>query len=160
MSSALALLAAREASVLVTAKSDRLARRLHDLYGLMDLGYRQGWEIRTADRLVDTTTEQGRLLAALSGFVAEFEGRLISSRTADALAAKKAQGARLGGPISTPPATRERIRVLRLDGLTMEAIAATLNAEGLPTASGKAWTWHNVRRVTTSLALDDQAAAR
>ena len=43
----------------------------------------------------------------------EFEREMIAQRTKDALQAKKACGARLGGPIRLPAETRARVRVLR-----------------------------------------------
>jgi DNA invertase Pin-like site-specific DNA recombinase len=159
MASALADLDAYRAGVLVTAKADRLTRSNLDLYGLMDRSYRAGWCIRTADRLVDTCSGDGEMLAAVAGLVASQERKLIAARTRDALQAKKARGERLGPPIRTPEATRQRVRALLAAGATMQATAARLNAEGLTTATGKAWTWQNVQRVRNSLRLDDDAAA-
>ncbi len=157
MASALADLDAYRAGVLVTAKADRLTRSNLDLYGLMDRSYRASWCIRTADGLVDTCSGDGEVLAAVAGLIASQERKLIAARTSDALQAKKARGERLGAPIQTPEATRQRIRALLAAGTTMEGTAATLNAEGLTTATGKAWTWQNVQRVRNSLRHDDLA---
>lgn len=159
MSSALADLDAYRAGVLVTAKADRLTRSNLDLWGLMDRSYRAGWCIRTADRLVDTSTADGEMLAAVAGLVASQERKLIAARTRDALQAKKSRGDRLGAPTRTPEATRQRVRALLAAGMTMQATAATLNAEGIPTATDKAWTWQNVQRMRNSLRHDDEAAA-
>lgn len=81
-------------------------------------------------------------------------------RTGDALAAKKAQGARHGRPVSADamPA-RARLRELLRDRLPLTTIAATLNAEGYTTATGLQWTWRHVHRPRDSLALDDLARA-
>jgi len=159
MAEALALLANGAVGVLVAAKADRLTRKNADLYALMDRSAREGWCIRTADRLVDTCSDSGRLMASVAGLFAEQERALVRARTTAALQAKKARGDRLGAPVRTAAGTRDRIRVLRLEGMTMEAVAKRLNDEGLPTPSGRSWTWQNVRRVTASLALDDQTAA-
>lgn len=158
IASALADLDAYRAGVLVTAKADRLTRSNLDLYGLMDRSYRAGWCIRTADGLVDTCSGDGEVLAAVAGLIASQERKLIAARTSDALQAKKARGERLGAPITTPEATRQRIRSLLAAGTTMEATAATLNAAGVTTATGKAWTWQNVQRVRNSLRHDDLAS--
>lgn len=158
MASALADMDAFRAGVLVTAKFDRLTRSNLDLYELMDRSYRAGWCIRTADGLVDTCSGDGELLAAVAGIVASQERKLIAARTRDALQAKKARGERLGGPIRTPEATRQRIRSLLAAGATMETTAATLNAERVTTATGKVWTWQNVQRVRNSLRHDDLAS--
>jgi len=80
------------------AKLDRLSRDVHFISGLM------------AERVQFVVTELGadvdpfplHLYAAL----AEKERRLISQRTRDALAAKKAQGKRLGNPNLVAAATK------------------------------------------------------
>jgi hypothetical protein len=74
--------------------------------------------------------------------LAEKERRLISQRTKDALAAKKAQGVRLGGlnagVIRARDEARARAEALRpilaeLAGKSARAIAAELNAHAVPT---------------------------
>lgn len=157
MAAALALLATAQAGVLIAARPDRLTRVTSDLYQLMDLSARQGWCIRTTDGVVDTCTENGLQMARVAGLFAEQERRLISSRTSAALQAKKAQGHRLGRKVTTPPATRQRIRDLRLAGTTMQEIAAILNAEGVTTVNGRPWSWQNIQRTISSLQLDDRA---
>jgi DNA invertase Pin-like site-specific DNA recombinase len=160
MAHALDLLASGEAGLLVAARADRLTRKTADLYALMDQSSREGWCIRTADGVVNTCSESGRLMAQVAGLFAEQERRLISSRTKAALQAKKASGGRLGAPVRTAEPTRARVRELRHEGLTMAEIAGRLNADGVTTATGRPWTWQNVRRVTASLALDDAAPGR
>lgn len=147
--------------MLVSARADRLTRVNADLYALMDTSARQGWCIRTADRIVDTCTESGRMMAAVAGLFAQQERALISARTKAAKEVQKARGVRLGSKaIRTPERTRQRLRTLRSDGLTMQETAVRLTAEGLLTATGKPWTWQNVQRVEASLRLDDEAARR
>ncbi len=124
----------------------------------MDLSAREGWCIRTADGVVDTCSESGKLMAKVAGLFAEQKRRLISARTSAALQAKKAQGHRLGRKVTTAPSTRQRIRELRLAGTTMQGVAAILNEEGITTVTGKPWSWQNVQRVCNSLQLDDQTA--
>lgn len=161
MAEALDLLRGQQASVLVSARADRLTRVNADLYALMDVSAKQGWCIRTADKIVDTCTESGRMMAAVAGLFAQQERALISARTRAAKQVQKAQGIRLGAKtITTPEATRQRLRSLRAEGLTMQQTAEQLTAEGLLTATGRAWTWQNVQRVEASLRLDDVAAQR
>lgn len=159
MGAALAMLASGEATILIAAKIDRLSRAQVDLYSLMDQAHREGWTIRTADAVLDTGSPNGKLMAAVAGLFSELERDLIRTRTRDAMAALQAQGVRLGAPVTTPSSVRDRIRELRVQGLTLAGIADTLNAEGLRTAQGCPWRGPNVGRVVESLRRDDHAAA-
>jgi hypothetical protein len=71
--------------------------------------------------------------------VAECEGDIIAQRTGAALHALRAQGKPISRPAAADhPELRDRIRQMREDGMTFQAIADTLNAEGLPTLRGGA----------------------
>ncbi len=160
MARALRLLDACEAGALVASKVDRIARDLHDLTGLLRRADDDGWGCVALDIGVDTTTPVGRMLVGILGSVAEWERATIRQRTRDALAAKKATGARLGRPVSveSEPA-RARLRELLHERKTFAAIATTLNDEGFTTPTGLAWSWRAVQRTRDSLALDDLALA-
>ena len=67
---------------------------------------------------------------------APFERRLISQRTRQALAAKRAQGVRLGRPPRMSQYAIEPIRRERAAGHSLAAIANGLNADRIPTAQG------------------------
>lgn len=157
MGAALRMLREGTVGVLIVSKVDRLSRSNADFYATLDRANREGWAIRSACGLLDTTSGQGRILAGIAAFLAEIERQMIADRTRSALAALQRQGARLGAPVSTPEWVRQRIRALRLSGLTLAAIAAELNAEGVTTATGREWSGPNVRRVVESLRLDDAA---
>jgi DNA invertase Pin-like site-specific DNA recombinase len=157
MREALTLLDSGEAGALVVAKLDRCSRDTHDFTGLLRKAKGEGWAFVALDLGVDTSTPVGRMVAEIMVAVGQWERDVIRQRTKDALAAKKAAGARLGRPIQTDSAVRQRIRDLRHSGLSLQAIADTLNAEGIQTVTGCAWTWHNVRRTVESLRLDDAA---
>src|SRR5438445_1690748 len=102
----------------------------------MDQARRQGWALIALDLGVDTTTPAGEMMANVLATFAQFERRLIGQRTKDALAVKKAQGVRLGRPPVLPKPIVSRIIKMRERGATLDAIAETLNAEGVPTAHG------------------------
>jgi DNA invertase Pin-like site-specific DNA recombinase len=81
----------------------------------------------------------------------QYERRLISQRTRDALAAKRARGERLGAAPGLPWEITRRIIDERADGRTFQAIADGLMADGIPTARGKTrWFPATIKAVTTS----------
>lgn len=74
--------------------------------------------------------------------------RAIGQLTREALAAKRAEGVRLGRPRTIPPEVIARILALRQAGRSLPAIAEELNAEGVPTAHGGArWYPSTIARV-------------
>ena len=90
----------------------------------------------------------------------EFERDLVSERTTAALAHKAAQGERVGQiPMGSrlaadgvhliedagEQATLGDLRAMRAAGSTWQAIADALNARGVTTKKGKAWTWQTAR---------------
>jgi DNA invertase Pin-like site-specific DNA recombinase len=78
----------------------------------------------------------------------QFERRLISQRTKEALAAKKASGVRLGRPPTVPQAVVRRIQRLRSRGMSLRAIADQLNEAEVPTAPGrKEWYAATIRGI-------------
>jgi DNA invertase Pin-like site-specific DNA recombinase len=130
-----------EARGLVVAKLDRLSRSMLDFTSVMATAQKQGWALVALDCAVDTTTPAGEAMANVLATFAQFERRLISQRTREALAVKRAQGVRLGRPLAMPAKIRRRIRRDHEHGATLTAIAAALNREGVPTAHGGA-RWH------------------
>ena len=90
--------------------------------------------------LADTSTPTGEAMANMLPTFAQFERRLISQRTREALAIKRANGVRLGRP-PTVPQTIVRIQRQRDRGDSLRAIAESLNRDNVPTAQGGA-RWH------------------
>lgn len=139
------------ARVLVVAKLDRLSRSLLDFAALMERANRQGWGIVALDCPVDTTTPAGEAMAGVLAIFAQFERRLIGQRTREALAAKRANGVRLGRPRSLSRSVRERILAEYEAGSSLTTIAARLNAERIPTAQGgRQWWPSTIRAVLTT----------
>jgi len=156
LSEALDVLANGDASALIVSKLDRLARSVHDFAGLVRVAEREGWGIVALDLGVDMTTPTGGLLANVTASVAEWERRIISVRTSEALAQRRAAGVRLGRPRSLDPAVADRIRSRREKGATLQGIADELNADAITTPSGRTWSPALVRKV----ALQDPGDAR
>src|SRR5271156_1913008 len=146
-----ALAQARKAKCpVVVAKLDRLSRDVHFISGLMA----QRVPFIVAELGADADPFMLHIYAAL----AEKERHLIADRTRAALAAKKAQGAKLGnrtklGEARAKSATANRagadafaanvlpvVRQIQASGATtLRAIAEALNARGIRTARGGQW---------------------
>jgi DNA invertase Pin-like site-specific DNA recombinase len=121
-----------------------------DFTGLMAKAQKQGWALVALDCAVDTTTPAGEAMANVLATFAQFERRLISQRTRDALAVKKAQGVRMGRPATLPTRVVRRIQRERAKGKTFAAIADRLNADRVPTAQGgRLWYPATVRHVAS-----------
>lgn len=161
--------ARRHRAALVVSKVDRLTRSVAFLSRLLESGV----EIRFAD-LPSIEGATGRFMLQQMVAVAELEAGLISARTKRALAAAKSAGTVLGSfrgkSLTTEhraasAAARQRvassradlaptIRALQAAGHTsLRAIAAGLNATGIPTARGSGeWSAVQVARVLARLA--------
>ena len=112
----------------MAAKLDRLSRSMIDFTALMATAQKQGWALVALDCAVDTTTPAGEAMANVLATFAQFERRLISQRTREALAVKRSQGVRLGRPPTLAARTVSRIRREREQGKTLAAIADGLTA--------------------------------
>jgi len=138
LSSALEAVSQGRADVLVVAKLDRLSRSLVDFAGLLVRAQEEAWNLVALDLGVDLSTPAGEFLASVMASAAQWERRIIGSRTREALEAKRASGVRLGRPSQIDSAVRLRIKTLRDAGQTLQSIADDLNGVGVPTARGAA----------------------
>lgn len=151
MAAALATVAAGQADVIVAAKLDRFSRSVTDFAGLIERAKRGGWALAALDVDIDMTTPTGELMATVIAAMAQYERRLIGQRTRDALAAKRAEGVRLGRPRQLPADVVARIVARRGEGASMSAIARELNTDDVPTAQGgKMWRQSSVAAVLRS----------
>jgi DNA invertase Pin-like site-specific DNA recombinase len=144
---ALDALAAGDASALVVAKLDRLSRSMLDFAGLMATAQKQSWALVALDVQVDTTSPSGEAMAHMLATFSQFERRLISERTKQALAQKRADGVRLGAPPEIASSVATRIKDERAAGGTLREIAERLNRDGVPTARGGRWYASTLQRV-------------
>jgi DNA invertase Pin-like site-specific DNA recombinase len=163
LQSLLARCRAGEVGHVIVWKLDRLTRRTRHLLNLVeDLFLARGIELHSVSESLDTSTPHGRFVLTLFGGLAQMERELIVERTRSALAYKREQGE----PTSHPPlgfasrGRRQRMapvpeeleavhRLLELwrAGRSYRSIAASLNAEGVPTKQGRRWHHTTVSKV-------------
>jgi DNA invertase Pin-like site-specific DNA recombinase len=151
---AAALKAARKLkSPIIVAKLDRLSRDVHFISGLMSH--------KTPFIVAELGADADPFMLHLYAALAEKERAMISRRTKDALAAKKAQGVKLGGlnakGIQNRDEAKERAEQLRpifteLTGRSARAIAAALNERKIATPTGGKWYAATVIRVQKRIA--------
>lgn len=147
LAAALTALEHGEAQLLVVAKMDRLSRSVLDFASIMQKAQREGWVLLALDSPADLTTPGGEAMAGVMAVFAQLERRLIGQRTREALAKRREAGVTLGRPRFIASGVEESIRVYRNEGMTLRQIAARLDSDGVPTASGGMWWASSVHRV-------------
>ncbi len=139
---------AREADGLIVAKLDRLTRSVREFAELLERARANDWRLIILDLGVDTTTPAGEAMAGMVSVFAQFERRLIQTRTRDALRAAKDRGVKLGGPVRVNPVVADRIGQMYAEGHSMRAIAAALTRLRYATPDGgQDWKHSTVQRV-------------
>lgn len=137
-----------EASGILVAKLDRLSRSLVDFSALLVEAQAKGFNVVALDLGVDLSTPAGEFLASVMASAAQWERRIIGQRTKEALAVRREQGVKLGRPALPKDALGRRMAAMRKRGMTLQAIADKLNAEGQPTLrGGTEWRPSTVRAV-------------
>ena len=134
---ALERLAEGEASCLVVSQLERLSRSAADLGRIVEWIDERDARLVAIDLRLDTGSAHGRLTARTLMAVGEWEGRRIADQTRKGLAAARARRGTTGRPaVEDLPALKEHIVEMRIGGMTLQAIADRLNAEGVPTLRG------------------------
>ena len=149
---------------LVIAKLDRLARSVSFIFALREAGI----DFACAD-MPDLNTLTLGIFASL----AQYEAELISKRTKEALAAKKAQGFHLGTPGNLTKEARDKghrqrrkhaqtqtankkayalAKEMREKGSALRTIADCLNNAGIPTTRGNKWYSSTVKNLLSLFA--------
>lgn len=148
---ALADLRAHRAGVLVVAKRDRLARDVMAAAMIERLTVDAGARILSAaGEGTESDDPASCLMRAMVDAFAAYERALIAARTKAALGVKRARGECVGEPPygwradasrrlvadDIEQAIIVRVHALRASGMTVRAIVAALQAEGVTTRSG------------------------
>ena len=151
-------------ATLVVAKLDRLSRNAAFLMTLRDSG---------VDFVAADLPEANTMTVGVMAVVAQHEREAISQRTKAALSAAKARGRTLGGFRAGAPdiakhqrqgveavrqralldaeERRETIEELQRENLSLNAMAARMNAESVRTSRGGSWTATAVKRTIARL---------
>jgi DNA invertase Pin-like site-specific DNA recombinase len=133
---ALERLANGEASCLMVAQLGRLSRSAAELARILDWLKQRGIRLVAIDVELDTATPAGRLAADALISVGALELEELAPGSTGP-AASGAKGAASGRPaVHDLPALRKHIVAMRSSGMTLQAIADRLNAEGVPTLRG------------------------
>jgi site-specific DNA recombinase len=141
----------RRVRTVITAKIDRLSRRVIDTLHIVETLHKHDAAIVFVQEAIDTTSAAGKAMLTVIAAFAEMERNYISERTRSALATKKARGERLGNPpfgvLAGEEAVRAAARELRTKGLSLRAIASALQERGLHPRRAKSWSPEMVRRL-------------
>jgi len=133
---ALARLERGEADCLVVTELSRLTRSAAEVGELLDRLGRARVRLVVLDLEMDTDTNSGQLVAKALATVSAWERERLSERTRRGLAAARERGATGRPAVSDRPELVERITTMRASGMTLQAIADALNAQGEPTVRG------------------------
>lgn len=135
LAGALEPIAAGQAGTLFVHRLGSVARSFGDLIRLLDWLEEAGADLVAADVGLDTATAQGRRMVQLLREIDRW-GREPEDRAGSGRQPRRPRGR--PGLATGAPDVAERIAALRERGLSLQAIADALNAEGIPTPRGGA----------------------
>jgi site-specific DNA recombinase len=161
---ALELLDSGLADALIIFKLDRLTRNVSDWNTLIADYFTTKALLSVSDQ-IDTRTAGGRLCLNVLMSVAQWEREAIGERTSMALRHKQAQWEHVGSPaygfkmlekklvrVDSESGAIAFIKQLKLDGLSLQAIADHLNLENIKTKRDGKWHPTTVKNVLERLA--------
>ena len=150
----------RQIDAVIIVKLDRMFRCTVDALNTAQDFDKRGVALHSIHESLDTQSAMGKFFFTLTAALAEMERGLIGERTRAALARKKERREIYGevpygfdvvdGSLVDNPqeqATKARIMNLRDRGLSYQKVADTINADGVPTKKGCAWTAMQISRV-------------
>lgn len=151
--------ACKAKAALVVYSLTRLSRSTRDALAISERLDEAGADLVSLSEKIDTTSAAGRMLFRMLAVFAEFERDQIRERTSMAMRHKRARGEYTGGPapygwrlagdtLEADPREQTIIRhalELKAAGLSLRAVGARLEAEGLLPRSGGRWHAKTVR---------------
>jgi DNA invertase Pin-like site-specific DNA recombinase len=153
---------AGEVDALIVPALDRLGRTTRIILGGVDFLAEHGVTFVSCRESFDTSNATGQFVLTIFAALAQMERDTTAGRTKSALAVKQTRDGEVGGKLPygylrTPDrgvivddvtaAHARRIVTLRRQRLTMRAIAAAMNADGVPSPKGGVWWASSVREV-------------
>lgn len=157
-----ALAECRKGAALVVYSLSRLARSTRDTIEISERLNKIGADMVSLSEKIDTTTAAGKMVFRMLAVLAEFERDQISERTASAMQFKKAKGERVGSvpyghfldgdntTLVEHPAEQAVIRQareLRESGLSLRAVAAELDRQGIRARNGQTFQATQIQRM-------------
>ena len=150
----MAMARSSEIQVLAIAKLDRLTRSIEDLARMLDTLGKYGVSLISASEALDTSTATGRMLVNMVGVFAQWEREINAERTRDAMAARRAQGKKIGavpfgfsedaeGKLVHNAREREmfeQLSLMRLEGVSYQKIGEELREQGFLNRRGVPYT--------------------
>ncbi len=146
-------------AIVIVAGLDRLTESPASLARLLGRAAGRGWQVVALDVEMDTTTPAGRRTADALRQVGAWRRRRISQGTKRGMARAAEQGRLPGRPRTMPEHVLERLRALRASGLSLRAVATTLNDEGSRGPHGGRWSERTVRAALARYGARPTAAA-
>ena len=147
--------------IVVVYKIDRLTRSLPDFARLVEVFDRHGVSFVSVTQQFNTTTSMGRLTLNILLSFAQFEREVTGERIRDKIAASKAKGMWMGGPLLLGYDVRDRLLVINEteaalvrrifdDFVTMRSatlMVKAYDAEGVVTKGGKSFTKQTIYKM-------------
>ena len=147
------MIAAGEASIVVSYSMSRLARSVSELSSLIDLCNANSVPVRTVDREVDTTSATGRLITHVLAAVDQFTAEVAAEHSAAGVALARAAGKHIGRTAyGADPKKPEEDPAAVVAAVTksgsLNGAARILNDRGVPTKMpGGRWTARTIKAV-------------
>lgn len=152
---------AGKVDIVVVYKIDRLSRSLADFARMVDVFDRHRVSFSAVTQQINSATSMGRLMLNVLLSFAQFEREVTGERIRDKIAASKAKGMWMGGPVPLGYDVRDRLLVIndveadlvrRIfdDFATMRSATLMVKAysgEGLKTKGGKSFTKQTIYKM-------------
>jgi DNA invertase Pin-like site-specific DNA recombinase len=145
-----------EASCLVVPRLERLCRSVGEFGQVVERLNQVGARLVLLEPELDTATEAGAAAVQVLIRLSDREGEQLARRTRNGQAAAAASSVAARPAGVDGPKLKQRILMLRAEGMTLDAIADRLNREGVPTRSGRGQ-W---RRSSVQAAVGDRLTRR